>query len=47
MDLSNKGQVEALESQFAELIHQIQMLGKYGAMNAVQVKQEILKLQKN
>ena len=47
MDLFNKGQVEELEKEVANLRQQIQGLGKYGAMNAVQVEQEIVGLQKN
>ena len=47
MDLFNKNQLEALEQENADLKKQIQLLGKYGAMNALQVEQEIDALKQN
>ena len=47
MDLFNKGQVEELEKQIDDLKQQIAVLGKYGAMDALEVQKEIGALRKN
>ena len=44
MDLFNKGQIEELQREIADLKRQNLELSKYGALNALQVESEISKL---
>ena len=47
MDLFNKGQLEILEKENTELKQEIQSLKRFGAMDAIQIENEIAALRQN